>query len=81
MGRGAAYIFSSRFILSSAHGIASEFDLVSVVQQSIACGICQSGVSDTGVPIFDRALAGDNNGPRLIAVLDHLQQIAAFPIG
>jgi hypothetical protein len=50
------------------------------VQQSVAYGVGQGRVADIGMPVFNRALAGDNGGSRLVAVLDDLQQISPFAV-
>ena len=41
-----------------------------MVQQAVQDGIGDGGFADDGVPVFDRALAGDDGGIFPIAVLD-----------
>ena len=48
-----------------------------MVQQAIQDGIGDGGFTDDGMPVFDGALAGDDSGIFLIAVLDDFEQIVA----
>ena len=45
---------------SGAHGIASKFYPVGVVQQPVADGVGQGGVADVRMPVTDGALTGDD---------------------
>ena len=63
-----------------AHGIASKLYFIGVVEQPIAYGIGQGGVADIGMPVSDGTLAGDDGGPRLVAVFHNLQQVPALPV-
>ncbi len=51
-----------------------------MVQQAIQDGIGDGGFTDDGMPVFDRALAGDDSGIFLIAVLDDFEQIVTLRI-
>ena len=51
-----------------------------MVQQAIQDGIGDGGFTDDGMPVFDRALAGDDGGIFLIAVLDDFEQIITLRI-
>ena len=51
-----------------------------MVQQAIQDGIGDGGFTDDGMPVFDRALAGDDGGIFLIAVLDDFEQIVTLRI-
>ena len=51
-----------------------------MVQQAVQDGIGDGGFADDGMPVFDRALAGDDGGIFLIAVLDDFEQIVALRI-
>ena len=51
-----------------------------MVQQAIQDGIGDGGFTDDGMPVFDRALAGDDSGIFLIAVLDDFEQIVTLGI-
>jgi hypothetical protein len=50
------------------------------MQQAVANGICQGGVADCRVPVFDGTLAGDDDSPGIITAFGDLQDIAAFPL-
>jgi len=47
-----------------------------VVQDPVQDGVGQRWVADDVVPAVDRHLAGDDQRPGVVAVLDNLQQIA-----
>ncbi len=47
-----------------------------VVQDPVEDGVGQRRVADNVVPAVDRHLAGDDQRPGVVAVLDDLQQIA-----
>ena len=51
-----------------------------MVQQAIQDGIGDGGFTDDGMPVFDRALAGDDSGIFLIAVLDDFEQIVTLRV-
>ena len=51
-----------------------------MVQQAVQDTIGDGGLADDGMPVFDRALAGDDGGSFLIAVLDDFKQIVALRI-
>ena len=51
-----------------------------MVQQAVQDGIGDGGFADDGVPVFDRALAGDDGGIFPIAVLDDFEQVIALGI-
>jgi hypothetical protein len=44
-----------------------------VVQKAIQDGVSDRGFADDVVPVFDRALAGDHGGRRLMTVLDDFE--------
>ena len=48
--------------LGFSNRISFQFDLVTVVQQAVQDGISDGGFADDRVPVFDRALAGDDGG-------------------
>jgi hypothetical protein len=50
------------------------------VQQSVTDSVGQGRVADIGMPVTDRALAGNDRSARLVAVFYDLQQVPAFPI-
>ena len=49
-----------------------------MVQQAIQDGIGDGGFTDDCMPVFDRALAGDDGGIFPIAVLDDFEQVVAL---
>ena len=51
-----------------------------MVQQAVQDGIGDGGFTDDGVPVFDGALAGNDGGIFLIAVLDDFEQIVTLGI-
>jgi len=53
---------------------------MSAVDQAIADGVGERGVADHFVPRFDWQLTGDEGGGALVAVLDHLEKIAALGV-
>ena len=48
------------------------------MDQPVADGVGEGGVADDLVPGLDRELAGDERRSALVAVLDHLQEVAAL---
>lgn len=52
-----------------------EIDLVSVVDESIQNSVCQTRISDPGVPLIARQLAGDDCRGGAVAVLHEFQQV------
>jgi len=50
------------------------------MEQAVQDAIGDSGLADDGMPVFDRALASDDGGSFLIAVLDDFKQIVALRI-
>ena len=46
-----------------------------MVQQAIQDGVGDGGFTDDGMPVFDWALAGDDSGSLVVAVLDDFEQI------
>ncbi len=71
----------SRFALVLAHGIASKFYFVGVMEQAVTCGVGQGGVASIGMPVTNGALAGNDSGTRLVAVFHDLQQVPPLPFG
>jgi len=65
----------SRFAMVLAHGIASKFYFVGVIEQAVTYGVGQGGITDIGMPVTDGALAGNGSGARLVAVFHDLQQV------
>jgi hypothetical protein len=55
-----------------------QFDFVSVVEQAVQDAVSDGGLPDDGMPVFDRALAGDDGGIFLITVLDYFEQVVAL---
>lgn len=51
-----------------------------MVQQAVQDGIGDGGLPDDSVPVFDRALAGDDRGIFLIAILDDFEEIIALRV-
>jgi hypothetical protein len=51
-----------------------------VVQQAVQDGIGDGGLPDDSVPVFDRALAGDDGGSLVVTVLDDFEEIIALRI-
>ena len=51
-----------------------------MVQQAVQDGIGDGGLADDRMPVFDRALAGDDGGSFVVAVLDDFEQIIALRI-
>ena len=51
-----------------------------VVDQAIHDRVAEGGIADAFVPVLDRYLTGQQRGPAARAILDHLQQIASFPV-
>jgi len=50
------------------------------MQQPVTDSIGQGRVAEIGMPVTDGALAGDDSGARLVAVLHNLQQVPALPV-
>jgi hypothetical protein len=50
------------------------------MEQAVQDAVGDRGLADDGMPVFDRALAGDDGGSFLIAVLDDFQQVVALRI-
>jgi hypothetical protein len=55
-----------------------ELDAVGAVDGAVADGVGEGGVADDLVPGLDGELAGDEGGGALVAVLDDLEEVAAF---
>ena len=51
-----------------------------MVQQAVQDGIGDGGSADDGMPVFDRALAGNHGGSLVLAVLDDFEQIVTLRI-
>ena len=51
-----------------------------MVQQAIQDSIGDGGFTDDGMPVFDRALAGDDSGSVVVAILDDFEQIVSLRI-
>ncbi len=51
-----------------------------MVDQPVEDGIAKCRIADHLVPVIDGELAGDEGGAATDAVLDQLQEIAAFPV-
>jgi len=60
------------YSVSDTHGVSSHFHLVSIMQQPVADGISQSGVTYIWMPFFDWALTGNDGRSGLVPVLDYL---------
>jgi hypothetical protein len=54
-----------------------EVDAVGVVDEVVQDGVGIGGVTDDGVPIFHRQLAGDDGGSPAIAFFKYVQEIVA----
>ena len=64
------------------HGFLSRFqyDLMSVMDDPVAYGVCKSGVSDDVMPGINRELGGDDGGARPVPVLHDLQDVPPLPV-
>ena len=51
-----------------------------MVQQAVQDGVGDGGFADDGMPVFDRALAGDHGGSFLITILDDFEQVVTLGI-
>jgi hypothetical protein len=51
------------------------------VEQAVTDGIGQGWVTDVGMPVTDRTVAGNGSGARLVAVFHNFQQVSAFRVG
>ena len=69
-----------RRVVRTSHRAALQLDAVRVVEQAVADGVGLVGVTDDGVPVGHRQLAGDQRGGAFGAVLDHLGQVAALGV-
>ena len=49
-----------------------------MVEQAVQNAVGDGGFTDNGVPVFDRALASDDGGCFLVAVLDDFEQVVAL---
>ena len=65
-------------LLDSPHfslGFSFKFESVSVVDESVENGICECGIGDPCVPVFERQLSGDESRPLLVTVVEDLEKI------
>jgi hypothetical protein len=60
--------------------IPIQIDLVGVVDEAVEDGVGQRGVTDGGMPVINRKLAGHDRRARAVPVVEHLQQIAAVHV-
>ena len=49
-----------------------------VVHDAIEDGVSDGGISDDVMPVFERQLAGDEDGPDVVTVLDDFEEIASL---
>jgi len=71
---------SVRKVFGIAHGLTRELQPVGIVHQAVEDRIGHSGVADHLVPLVDGKLAGDQGGPRAVAIIDDFQELAVdFP--
>ena len=49
-----------------------------MVEQAVQNAVGDGGFTDDGMPVFDWALAGDDGGSFVVAVLDNFEQIVAL---
>jgi len=79
MGSGSALgVKSGVAVGASAHAFSGEFETVGVVDQAIEDGVCEGRVADDFMPGVDGELAGDDGRLPAVAVLEDLEQVAAF---
>ncbi len=62
-------MISSLSVLGFAHRVALEVDFVGVVHEAIEDGIGDSTVTEIGVPLIERQLAGDERGCAVVTVV------------
>ena len=48
------------------------------MDEAVEDGVGDGGIADDFVPAVDRHLAGDDDGPGLVVVLDDLQEVSAL---
>jgi len=61
--------------VSFSHGISFRGDFVGVVDQTVQDGACKGGVADEVMPVFDRELADDHCGSRVIPIFCDFEEI------
>ena len=62
----------------SAQGRAFQFDPMGAMNDAVEDRVTERGVGDHLVPFTDRDLAGDQQRPAVVAVVNDLEQIAAL---
>ena len=64
-----------------SHAFADELKAVSVVDDAVQDRICESGISNCFMPVFDGDLARHDRGGASMSVVEDFQQVAAFGAG
>jgi hypothetical protein len=76
-GFGSFLLFVLWRIAFLAHGLATHFDAVGVVNQTVQDAIGDGGIADLLVPARDRQLGGKDGGTGLVAIFADLLDFAA----
>ncbi len=54
---------------------------MSVVHEPIEDGVCDSGIAEELMPVFDRELAGDNGGAALRPIFNYFEEVGGLLSG
>jgi hypothetical protein len=60
---------------------ALELDAIGIVHETVQDGIGESGIRESGMPIFHRDLSSDQGGTSSVSVIEHLQEITGLMDG
>jgi len=63
------------------HRAAAQRDQVRVMDEAVADGVGDRGLSNRLMPSFGRKLRGQNRRRLVVAILEHLEQVASFDVG
>ena len=61
-----------------AQAFSLQFDAMSVVDDAIEDSVGDGGIADDVMPVFQRQLAGDQDGSDVVAILDDFEEIASL---
>jgi len=56
-------------------------DAIGIVHETVQNGIGESGIRESGMPIFHRDLSSDQGGTSSVSVIEHLQEITGLVDG
>jgi hypothetical protein len=51
---------------------------VGIVDEPVAAGVSEGGVTDDSVPVLGLQLAGEDGGAELVAVVEHFERLLAL---